>query len=96
MAYNTFKIMQIKNMRDCDYAFMSYHFAKKHNFSLNDYEVVYEFDTLADYDLDDIYEMFNIHHPEDFRGHSLSVSDIIVKNNEMFYVDSFGFAEIEK
>ena len=28
-------------------------------------------------DLEDVYEMFNLHHPADFRGHSLSVSDIV-------------------
>ena len=27
--------------------------------------------------LEDVYEMFNLRHPADFRGHSLSVSDIV-------------------
>lgn len=49
--------------------------------------------------LDDIYEKFNIAHPEDYKGHSLSVSDIIVvhKNgkDDAFFVDSFGFKEID-
>ena len=31
--------------------------------------------------LDDIFERFNIDRPEDFRGHSLSVSDIVVLND---------------
>ena len=48
--------------------------------------------------LEAIYEKFNIDRPEDFRGHSLSVSDIVVLNengeNTAHYVDSFGFTEI--
>ena len=45
--------------------------------------------------LEVIYEKFNIDHPEDYRGHSLSVSDIVVLHqngeNSAHFVDSFGF-----
>ena len=45
--------------------------------------------------LDVLYETFNIRRPEDFRGHSLSVSDIVaLKQNGVVschYVDSWGF-----
>lgn len=45
--------------------------------------------------LEAIYEKFNIDHPEDYRGHSLSVSDIVVLHqngeNSVHFVDSFGF-----
>lgn len=45
--------------------------------------------------LDELYETFNIRRPEDFRGHSLSVSDIVaLKQNGVVschYVDSRGF-----
>ena len=45
--------------------------------------------------LDVLYETFNIRRPEDFRGHSLSVSDIVaLKQNGVVschYVDSRGF-----
>lgn len=48
--------------------------------------------------LNQIYEQFNIDHPVDFKGHSLSVSDVIVLkcNDELaaFYIDSFGFEPI--
>ena len=48
--------------------------------------------------LNGLYETFNIDHPEDFRGHSLSVSDIVaLKQNGVVschYVDSFGFKEL--
>ncbi len=32
--------------------------------------------------LDTLYERFNIHRPDDFTGHSLSVSDVIVLESE--------------
>ena len=45
--------------------------------------------------LEAIYEKFNIDHPDDYRGHSLSVSDIVVLHqngeNSAHFVDSFGF-----
>ena len=45
--------------------------------------------------LEAIYEKFNIDHPEDYKGHSLSVSDIVVLHqngeNSAHFVDSFGF-----
>ena len=48
--------------------------------------------------LDSIYERFNLQHPADFRGHSLSVSDVIVLHqngqDQAFYVDSFGFQQV--
>ena len=48
--------------------------------------------------LGDIWERFNIDHPADFKGHSLSVSDIVVlhQNDEdtAHYVDSIGFQQV--
>lgn len=52
--------------------------------------------------LEDIFTMFNTNHPPFFRGHSLSVSDVIEitdnSNNYLrgcFYCDSFGFELIQ-
>ena len=48
--------------------------------------------------LNELYETFNIRRPENFRGHSLSVSDIVaLKQNGVVschYVDSWGFKEL--
>lgn len=45
-----------------------------------------------------IYEKFNIDHPADYKGHSLSVSDIVVLHedgkNSTHFVDSYGFTEL--
>ena len=48
--------------------------------------------------LEDVYEKFNIERPKDFKGHSLSVSDIVViqdkGNISSHYCDTVGFSEI--
>lgn len=95
------KILQIRDIENCNYAFMDYHFAQRHGFSLDDYEEVYSFDykptqfVSGNRVLEDVYYIFNVvNKPKDFKGHSLSVSDIIVKDGEMFYVDSIGFAKV--
>ena len=46
--------------------------------------------------LEDLYAQFNLYRPDDFHGHSLSVSDVVVLNQggkeKAYYTDSFGFA----
>jgi antirestriction protein ArdC len=48
--------------------------------------------------LDDLYMKFNAEHPQDFTGHSLSVSDIVVLRQNgavsSHYVDSVGFTAV--
>ena len=48
--------------------------------------------------LDSLYARFNLDRPEDFHGHSLSVSDVIaLKQNgrvTCYYTDSFGFEKL--
>ena len=48
--------------------------------------------------LEAVYEKFNIDHPADYKGHSLSVSDIVVLHengeNSAHFVDSFGFTKL--
>ena len=48
--------------------------------------------------LNDLYFLFNCDHPQDFRGHSLSVSDIVALKRDgqvsCHYVDRWGFKEI--
>lgn len=51
-----------------------------------------------DQKLEEIYKKFNLDHPEDFRGHSLSVSDVVVLHQDgetsSHYVDSVGYTEL--
>ena len=53
----------------------------------------------VDRQLEDLYVKFNIDHPNDFRGHSMSVSDIvalkIAGEVSFHYVDSVGFQKLE-
>ena len=64
-----------------------------------DYKLVYSGMMGEGDSLDSIYEKFNMERPEDFKGHSLSVSDIVVIHedgkNTAYFVDSFGFQEIQ-
>ena len=68
----------------------------------DNYEKVYTADVPEDgsimMKLENIYKTFNLHRPEDFKGHSLSVSDVVVLYQEgkdtAFYVDSIGFEEV--
>lgn len=41
--------------------------------------------------LEKIFEKFNINRPEDFKGHSLSVGDIVDIDDICFYCDHFGW-----
>ena len=69
------------------------------------YEVTYYADLPAmwqdvpsDEVLEELFQMFNLSRPQDFEGHSLSVSDVIAlkRNGEIsvHYVDSIGFKEL--
>ena len=97
-----FKVLQLKNTRESNYAFMDYDFAQEHGFSLNDYEVVYEgeLNLSRKMDIFDILETlftkFNIDRPEDFHGHSMSVSDLVELEGELYYVDSVAFQKVSK
>lgn len=69
---------------------------------MDHYEVVYAAPLLPFKDqntlLEELYEKFNRSRPDDFHGHSLSVSDIVALNRggavSCHYVDSIGFQEL--
>lgn len=76
---------------------------KKNGVQLNhdDYELVYEGEVgefRGNATLEALYTQFNTKQPEDFRGHSLSVSDVIVISvdgkDTAYFCDSFGFTEM--
>ncbi len=62
------------------------------------YEPVYSGPMTPGMTLDDIYTRFNIDHPQDFKGHSLSVSDVVVVQQDgqstAHYVDSIGYKQV--
>lgn len=71
---------------------------------INDYNLVYEgnFNDVEGDSFDDklntLYDRFNFEQPDDFKGRSLSISDVITvkngKNESAYYVDSIGFTDI--
>lgn len=103
---DSFAILQLKESDEMrGIQFMSYDFVTRqgHNPEINFYDAVYAgsiitTDRKTDFVLENLFERFNIGRPEDFTGHSLSVSDVIAlkRQNEIkyYYVDSFGFQEL--
>lgn len=51
-------------------------------------------------DLEELFVVFNVRRPESYKGHSLSVSDVIVlgegTEKRAYYVDSFGFKRLDE
>lgn len=96
--------------------FMSFDFAKNHGgIKREEYDEVWNWATTAPISdrnslnthafLESLWNKFNINRPKAFKGHSLSVSDIVlltdyvneekgIVNNHLFYCDSFGWKEI--
>ena len=72
--------------------------ATGHTVDRTNYELVYTAPLTKDMTLGGIWQKFNIDRPADFKGHSLSVSDIVVlhQNDEdtAHYVDSIGFQQV--
>ena len=62
------------------------------------YDLIYTAELTPGTSLEDIYNRFNIDHPKDFKGHSLSVSDVVVLHQNgqdtAHYVDSSGYRQV--
>lgn len=102
---DAFLIYQIRRGGELDaYRFMNYDYLQSKGVTpeRGGYDAIYT-GGIMDYgnvrtNLDMIYQRFNVDHPADFKGHSLSVSDIVaLKQNGVVschYVDSIGFREL--
>ena len=68
-------------------------------FDISQYKKVYEGEIQEEKNLlrtlESIFEKFNLHHPSDFYGHSLSVSDVIVLDGVSYYCDSYDWINTE-
>jgi hypothetical protein len=66
----------------------------------NHYKKVYEF-TIVDLKktelelLENLFEMFNVDHPEDFKGRSMSSTDVIEIDGQLYLCKSMGWEKIE-
>lgn len=97
-----FKIMQIKDIGHTDYAFRSYDPKK---FNIEDYEIRYEAESevvdKSNLELCDIiFLLFNTRRPSDFKGHSLSMSDLVWIERDgrcsLYYCDMCGWIKIKE
>lgn len=98
---DTFAIYQLKDgpaMRD--YHFEPLERLKAAGLTVDraNYREVYTAPLAGTDNLEGIYRRFNVNHPADYTGHSLSISDIVVLHRDgrdmAHYVDSFGFSEV--
>ena len=98
---DTFSIYQLKSGNETlDYRFEPLDAIRNNDLSVKpeNYELVYTAPLTEQDSLESIYTRFNIDHPADFKGHSLSVSDIVVLHQDgkdtAHYCDRFGFSQV--
>ena len=86
-----------------EFAFRDYDSAMKrlNMFALlTAYEKTYEGSREDAKSLEDFFTMFNIQRPDDFKGHSMSVGDMVLIidsdriDKGLYYCDSFGFKKV--
>ena len=94
----SYKILQLKkNEEFWKYLFRSYNENDVPSKSL--YNEVYSGEVESSENvmgvLEGLFRKFNFNHPADFKGHSLSVSDIVELDGKYYYCDSFGYVELK-
>ena len=96
--YGIYQLKDSAETRDIRFMYMDYLEKEGIPVSRENYTLVYTGELKEGMSLEDIYTKFNIDHPADFTGHSLSVSDVVVLHqdgeNTSHYVDSVGYREI--
>ena len=99
---NTFTIYQLKDDVPVDYHFRSLERLQENGLAVDpaNYEKIYTAPLTPGMGLERIFEKFNFDRPEDFKGHSLSVSDVVVLHQNgtdtAHYTDSIGFVDISE
>ena len=98
---DTFSIYQLKRGDETrDFRFEPYDHLQAAGLRVEaaNYDLIYTAPLTPDMTLESIWEKFNIDHPKDFKGHSLSVSDVVVLHQSgqdtAHYVDSFGYKQV--
>lgn len=104
-AAGIYQLKDIPENRDLHFAGAEYLDKKGITPDRDNYTLVYTFpvnpEDLQDKIsfLNDVYHKFNTDHPKDFEGHSLSISDVVViqQNGELsaHFVDTWGYKELE-
>lgn len=96
--FGIYQLKDTEEARDIHFMGMDYLESKGIAVTKENYYLLYTAPLEEGTSLEDIYTRFNIDRPADFRGHSLSVSDVVVLHqngeNTSHYVDSFGYREV--
>jgi hypothetical protein len=94
-----YKIYQLKSNEE-GYKYMFRRYDENNVPSKSLYNVVYSGEVESSENVMDVleglYVTFNVNHPADFKGHSLSVSDVVELDGKYYYCDSFGYVELKK
>lgn len=98
----TYSIFMLKGEVASDHKlFMSYKWTMDHGgLNLNEYETVYtgtiEPEATVAETLETIFRLFNLDRPQDYKGRSLSVSDLVaLEDTGTYFCDSIGFKAID-
>lgn len=98
---NSYAIYQYRQADDAiGYQYMSLDFIEKMGMSVkgSDYQMMYQGVLEVQDTLEDLYIKFNIDRPEDFKGHSMSTSDVVILKHDgemkAYYVNDIGFREL--
>ena len=103
-AVMIYQLLPDDSLRDYQFTPMRELKEMSHAVERQHYEPIYAMtvpgtETKQEQFLEGIFHTFNVNRPDDFRGHSLSVSDIVAfkANGEVsfHYVDSFGFQKLD-
>ena len=96
--FGIYQLKDTEEARDIHFMGMDYLESKGIAVTKENYDLLYTAPLEEGTSLEDIYTRFNIDRPADFRGHSLSVSNVVVLHhngeNTSHYVDSFGYREV--
>lgn len=96
--FGIYQLKDTEEARDIHFMGMDYLESKGIAVTKENYDLLYTAPLEEGTSLEDIYTRFNIDRPADFRGHSLSVSDVVVLHqngeNTSHYVDSIGYREV--
>jgi len=97
-TYDIYQLKDFSGRRDYAFEPLDRLYEQGRKVDMQNYDKVYSGAMFPGENLESIYTRFNVDRPEDFRGHSLSVSDVVVirQNGQetAHYCDSFGFSEV--
>jgi hypothetical protein len=96
-----YTIYQVKSGMDTrDFRYTGLDMMKRLNMEVDkeNYDEVYtgstEFESTVNVILEELFYTFNMDHPADYRGQSMSVSDVIKLDGDFYFCDSCGFKKI--